>query len=138
MRFIIGIVALIFATSAAAQLPVMKLGCGKVAGYKVEVERKYMSSAAGGGPNGMYTVDVTFITKRPDNKLADKALRECIAASLKLDDKKDILATAWFRPMVGMDPNDDEHLHPYGGMNFLSYTASKRSIDVHELNLTKR
>jgi hypothetical protein len=92
--------------------------------------------ATGGGD--IYNINVTFITKRPDDKLIDKTLRECIAASLKLDDQKDILATAWFRPIVGIKANDDEMLNPYGSLKFISYTAKTKSIAVRSIQLNKK
>mgnify|MGYP007008100956 FL=1 len=95
------------------------------------MERQYLDKASGGGD--IYNVQVTFITKHPDDKLTDKALRECIAKSLTLDGKKDILATAWFRPMAGTNPDDDEQIDPYGSLKYISYTASTKSVDVHNI-----
>ena len=109
----------------------MKLDCAKIPGYKTEAERQYLSTASGGGD--IYNVDVTFITKRPDDKLIDKVLRECIGASLKLDNKKGILANAWFRPMVGMNSDDDEKLDPYGSLKYISYSASTKSVEVRSI-----
>jgi len=92
MKVLLAIITIVFATSAFAKTPTMKLNCAKTQKYKTEAERQYLSKASGGG--NIYNINVTFITKRPDDKLIDKTLRECIAASLKLDNKKDILATA--------------------------------------------
>lgn len=131
MKSLLGILAVVFTTTAFAKAPTMKLNCGKIPGYKTEVERQYLSKASGGGD--IYNVQVTFITKRPDDKLIDKALRECIATSLTFDKEKGILATAWFRPITGTAPNDDEQLHPYGSLKYISYSASTKSVDVHSI-----
>lgn len=139
MKALLGIIAIVFAFNsipAFAKAPTMKLDCAKVPKYKTEAERQYLSKASGGGD--IYNVNVTFITKRPDDKLIDKTLRECISASLKLDDKKDILATAWFRPIAGTNSNDDEMLNPYGSLKFISYTASTKSIAVRSIQLGKK
>jgi hypothetical protein len=116
-------------TSTVAKVPSMSLNCAKVANYQTETERQYV--------NGIYNIFVTFITKRPDNKLVDKVLRECLAVSIKLDGTKDVLATAWFRPIDGMNKDDDEQINIYGGLNYISYTASKKSIDLHTVSLKK-
>jgi len=105
----------------------MKLDCGKIQGYKPEVERKLVT--------GIYNIDVTYITKRPPTKIVDKALRDCITASIKLDAEKDILASAWFRPIRGAPEIDDEQLNPYGNSKFISYTASKKSVNIHDITL---
>jgi hypothetical protein len=128
MKALLGSLLLAVSMSAIAKPPTMKLDCAKVPKYKTEAERQYLSAASGGGD--IYAINVTFITKRPDDKLADKTLRECISASLKLDSKKDILATAWFRPIAGTDPNDDEIMNPYGSLKFISYKASDKSVSV--------
>ncbi|SOD39881.1 hypothetical protein [Nitrosovibrio sp. Nv4] len=136
MKSLLGILAIVFATTAFAKAPTMKLNCAKIPGYKTEVERQYLNKASGGGD--IYNVQVTFITKRPDDKLTDKALRECIAKSLTLDGKKDILATAWFRPMAGTNSDDDEQISPYGSLKYISYTASTKSVEVHSMQLRKK
>ena len=120
---------LLFAVSinSFAAQPSMSLACGKSPGYKPNIERKFIPD--------IYNIDVTFISKRPPNKLIDKILRNCIAASIKLDNKKNILANAWFRPIAGSDSADDEKIDPYGDFKYISYTASKNSIDVHDLTL---
>ncbi|MFM9913446.1 MAG: hypothetical protein ACKVN9_07930 [Methylophilaceae bacterium] len=125
MRTLLTVLLIAFATSAYSAIPTMKLNCGKVKGYKTEAERKY--------DGHLYNVIVTFITKRPDNKLADKVLRECISASLKLDDQKNILATAWFRPIAGSEADDDEQLKPHGDLSYISYKASTKKVEVKNL-----
>ena len=132
MKSLLGIIAIVLATSAFAKPPTMKLDCAKISKYKTETERQYSVTSDG------YNVAVTFINKRPDDKLIDKTLRECISASLKLDDKKGILAIAWFRPIEGSNPNDDEILNPYGALKYISYTASTKSIGVHSIQLHKK
>lgn len=136
MKTLLGIIAIMFSASAFAKAPTMKLDCANIPKYKTEAERKFLSKASGGGD--IYNINVSFVTKRPDDKLIDKTLRECIAASLKLDDKKDILATAWFRPIAGTNPNDDEMMNPYGSLKFISYTASTKSIAVRSIQLQRK
>lgn len=121
-KLLIGAVALTVSTSSFAKLPTMKLDCGKVTGYQTEAERSY--------DGYIYNVMVTFIAKRPDDKLTDKVIRECIAVSLQLDDQKSVLATAWFRPIAGSDANDDEQLKPYGDLNYISYNAKSKKVEV--------
>lgn len=70
--------------------------------------------------------------------MIDKTLRECLAVAIKLDDKKDILASPWFRPIQGANPNDDENLNPYGILKYISYTASSKSVGVHSIELKKK
>jgi hypothetical protein len=122
-KIIVALVAVALMGSANAKVPSMKLSCAKIAIYKTEAERQYV--------DGIYNINVTFITKRPDNKLVDKVLRECLAVSIKLDGTKDILATAWFRPIDGMNEYDDEQIDAYGSLNYISYKASSKSIDIH-------
>ena len=136
MKSIFGIFAFVIASTVFAKAPTMKLDCAKVPNYKTEAERQYLSKESGGGD--IYNINVSFISKRPDNKLIDKTLRECIAASLKLDDKKDTMATAWFRPFAGSNPNDDEILNAYGSLKFISYTASTKSVAVRSIQLKKK
>lgn len=136
MKVLLGIVLLAVATSALAKPPTMKINCAKVPNYKTEAERQYLSGASGGGD--IYNLNITFINKRPDNKLIDKTLLECLAVAIKLDDKKDILASAWFRPVQGANPYDDEKLDSYGFLKYLSYTASTKSIGIHSIELKKK
>lgn len=136
MKALLGIVLVVMATSAFAKPPTMKINCAKVPNYKTESERQYLSGASGGGD--IYNLNITFINKRPDSKLIDKTLRECLSVAIKLDDKKDILASAWFRPVQGSNPNDDEKLNSYGFMKYISYTASTKSIGVHSIELGKK
>lgn len=122
---LISAVSLAISTSAFSATPTMQLDCGRVKGYETFAERKY--------DGHLYNVMVTFVTKRPNDKLADKVIRECISASLKLDDQKNLLATAWFRPIAGMNANDDEQLKPYGGLNYISYNAKTKKVEVKSL-----
>jgi hypothetical protein len=136
MKALLGSILLIISISAFAKTPTMKLDCAKIPNYKTEAERQYLSKASGGGD--IYNINVTFINKRPDDKLLDKTLRECLAVAIKLDGKKDILASPWFRPIQGANPNDDENLNPYGILEYISYTASTKSIGVHSIELKKK
>jgi hypothetical protein len=124
------LIFLFFSPLTFAKLPSMKLECGKIQSYTPLVERKFVT--------GIYNIDITYITKRPPAKIVDKALRDCIAASIKLDAEKDVLASAWFRPIKGAPEVDDEQINPYGGLKYISYTASKKSVDVHNLTLELR
>lgn len=124
-KLIVGLFTLAFSSTTFAKVPTMKLDCGNVKGYKTEAERKY--------DGHLYNVMVTFITKRPDDKLADKVLRDCISVSLKLDDQKNLLATAWFRPIAEMNSTDDEQLKPYGDLNYISYDAKTKKVVVKSL-----
>ena len=133
MKTVLGSILLVLATLASAKPPTMKLDCAKVSNFKTEAERQYLSGASGGGD--IYSLNITFINKRPSDKLIDKTLRECLAIATKLDNKKDILATAWFRPVQGANPDDDENLNPYGVLKFISYTASTKSISVRSIQL---
>lgn len=125
--------ALTVSVSAFAAPPTIPLDCGKVASIKSEAERQYLDKASGGGD--IYNVNLTYIGQKPSNKQVDSALRNCLAVAVKMDGSKDILATAWYRSKAGNRPNDDDMLNPYGGMKYISYTASKKSIAVHELKL---
>jgi hypothetical protein len=120
---------------ALAKPPTINLKCGKLPNHKVESERQYLSKASGGGD--MYNINITFIEKKADKKQIDKMLRECLAEAIKLDNSKDIVATAWFRPKQGANSNDDENLNIYGVLKYISYTASTKSIAIHSIELRK-
>jgi hypothetical protein len=139
MKSLLGIIAAVLAFNAMpafAKPPTINLKCGKLPNYKVESERQYLSKASGGGD--IYTINVTFIAKKPNNKQIDKILRECLAEAIKLDNAKDILAIDWYRPKQGANPNDDETLNNYGALKYISYTASTKSIAVHSIKIGKR
>jgi uncharacterized lipoprotein YddW (UPF0748 family) len=108
----------------------MKLNCGRIQGYTVEAERQYLSAESGGGD--IYNINVTFINKRPTDRVADKSLRDCLKEAIKLDDHKDILMNAWYRPVRGSNPNDDEMINPYGFLTNLIYSHSTKSISIHK------
>jgi len=136
MKILLGIIAAVLAFNAMpafAKPPTINLKCGKLLNYKVESERQDLSKVSGAGD--IYNINVTFIAKKPNNKQIDKILRECLAEAIKLDNTKDILATAWYRPKQGANPNDDDNLSIYGNWKFISYTASTKSIAVHKLEL---
>lgn len=122
------------ADSANAKPPTIPLDCGR--GSAAVAERQYLDSASGGG--NIYNVMVTFTGKKPANAKVEAALRECLAAAVKKDASKDVLATAWFKPRAGADDNDDQQINPFGGMKYISYTSATKSVAVHELKLTKK
>lgn len=139
MKKLLGIVAIALAFStmpALAKPPTINLKCGKLPNLKVESERQYLSKASGGGD--IYMINVTFISKKPDNKKIDKILRECLVEAIKLDGTKDITATPWFRPKAGSNPNDDDMVHIYGSMKYLAYTASDKNVSVHTISLQRK
>lgn len=128
----VAVVILAFnAMPALAKPPTLNLKCGKLPNYNVESERQDLSKVSGAG--NIYNIYVTFIVKKPDNKQTNKILRECLAEAIKLDNSKDILATAWYRPKQGENPNDDKQLKPYGEWEYISYTASTKSIGIHNM-----
>ena len=130
--------ALIFvltpAIAARAKPPTIPLECAKSSG--AVAERKYLDAASGGG--NIYNVNVTFTGKKPTNAKAEAALRECIAASTKMDRTKDVVAFAWLKPRPGASDNDDELLHPFGAMKFISYTATTGKVAVRAIDLTRK
>lgn len=127
--------AIIFAmfTSAYAKPPSIPLQCGKLNGA-LTAERQFLSAASGGGD--IYNVMVTFAGKKPSNAKAEAALRECIAEAVKKDGSKDVLATAWFRGKLSASESDDEMLHPFGPIKFISYTASTKKVVIREQTTT--
>ena len=108
------------------------LTCGKISGTRTEAEFKSVPS------QGIYTLNVSFIVKRPAVKDIDHALRECLAMAVKQDGSKDILVTPWFRRSEKDNPNDDAMLSPYGSLANLIYEASTKSIKIHKLELKKK
>ena len=112
-------------THAHAKPPTVPLQCG-ISNGAVIAERQYLSAASGGGD--IYNVMVTFTGKKPSNAKAEAALRECIAEAIKKDGPKDVLATAWFRGKLNASESDDEMLHPFGTIKFISYTASTKKL----------
>jgi hypothetical protein len=119
----------------AKKPPTNPLRCGKVPNVESEAERQYLDKASGGGD--IYSIFLTYIGKKPTNKQLDAALRDCLAVAIKIDGSKDILATAWYRPKRGANPYDDDQLNPYGAIQFISYTASTKTIGVHSLPTMK-
>ncbi|BAN35955.1 hypothetical protein SCD_n02146 [Sulfuricella denitrificans skB26] len=119
------------APAFAKKPPTVQLNCIKLSDYKTEAERKYLDKASGGGD--IYTVDITFIGKKPDNKTTDKVLRGCIDVAVKMDSNKDILGNAWFRKKAGANPYDDDQINLYGGMKYISYKAATKKVEVNDL-----
>jgi hypothetical protein len=72
-------------------------------------ERQYLDAASGSGD--IYNVMVTFTGKKPASAKVESVLRECIAAAIKKDASKDILATAWLKRRVGASDDDDERIN---------------------------
>jgi hypothetical protein len=108
------------------------LTCGKITGTRTEAEFKSVPG------QGIYTLNVSFIVKRPAVKDIDHALRECLAMAVKQDGSKDILVTPWFRRSEKDKPNDDTMLNPYGSLTNLIYEASTKSIKIHKLELKRK
>ena len=61
-----------------------------------------------------------------------------MSVAVKRDGTKDILGSPWLRKRASDNPNDDDLLHPYGGLRFLSYEATSKTIGVRDLKLTKK
>lgn len=109
-----------------------RLDCGKTSGIKSEAEWKPVPS------QNIYQVDLTFIGRKPPNPEIDKLLRECAALVIKRDPSKDILVSAWLRKRLGDNWRDDELLHPWGGLKFMSYEARSKTVAVRDLKLQKK
>lgn len=130
MKTILAILCLAcFASMATAKAPSTPLQCGSAGSTKPIAEIQLVPD------QNIYNVQLTYIAKKPPSQDIDKALRHCLAVAAKSDGTKDILATAWLRKRAGDKPNDDDMLNPYGGMKYISYKASDKSIAVIELKL---
>jgi hypothetical protein len=117
---------------AAAKAPSHPLQCGSAGSIKPLAEIQLVPD------QNIFNVQLTYVAKKPPSQDIDKALRDCLAVAAKKDGTKDILATAWLRKRAGDKPNDDDMLNPYGGMKYISYKASDKSISVRELKLQKK
>ncbi|HEY5582564.1 MAG TPA: hypothetical protein VIK56_15645 [Rhodoferax sp.] len=106
------------------------LNCAKISHKKTEAELAQSE--------GIYTLNVSFIVKRPTAKEIDHALRECLTLAVKRDHSKDILVTPWFRRAEKDNPNDDAMLHPYGPLTNLTYEASTKATKLYKLELKKK
>ena len=109
-----------------------KISCGTLAGVRSEAEMKAIPS------QGINAVDLTFVAVKPPAKVVDKLLRECAAVAVRRDGSKDILVSGWYRKRATDNPNDDELLHPYSGLKFLSYEAASKTIAVRDLTLKRK
>ena len=111
--------------------PVVKaLDCGKQnAGTGASAEMALAGS--------IYTVSVTFFGQEPSKSEMDRILRDCIAAAVKIDSKKDILATPWFRANLKDNPRKDKMLSPYGLMSAIVFESSGQRIVVREAKPTR-
>lgn len=132
MRFIVlGLALTVSAPAIAKKPPSVQLNCIKLSEYKTEAERKYLDKASGGGD--IYTVDITFIGKKPNNKTIDSVLRGCIDVAVKMDSSKDILGNAWFRKKTGASPYDDDQINLYGGLKYIGYKAETKNVEVNDI-----
>jgi len=114
------------ATAAKTAAPSAPIECGKTPGFQVEAEITNRDISA------LY---VTFIGKKPTNKQAEKALRECLDVVIKRDASRDILTTAWFRKRVAASKYGDDQIDPFGPRTYLSYTAATEKIEVTKLKV---
>ena len=129
MKVLLGTIALIFSFTAIAEDQLrVKLACAKESGYFTKAERSYMPSF------DTYGISIEFTAVRPDDKLVDRVLRECTAVSLKLNDKKDMFAFAFFTPGGGRDA---QMLNPYGDSKALTYSAKEKTVAVREMKQPK-
>src|ERR1700733_10976925 len=112
-------IGVVGAQSVAAQAAnnAVRLNCATAHSIRTEAEVEAVPS------QGIYTVNVTFIGQAPPSKEVDRILRDCVAVAVKRDGSRDIPGSAWLRKRPPDNPNDDDLLHPYGGLRFLSYTA---------------
>ena len=117
---------------ATAKAPTTPLQCRSAGGQTLTAEIQLIPD------QNIYNVQLTYVAKKPSNQDIDKALRNCLAVAAKDDSTKDILATAWLRKRAGNKPNDDDMLNPYGGMKYISYKASDKSIAVREFKLQNK
>jgi hypothetical protein len=120
---------LMLALPAVAKTPAQKLECAKAAGVTTIAEVVPAPS------QNAYTVNVTFVGKRPSNFEIDKVLRDCIKAAARRDGTKDIVGSPWLRKRAKSNPLDDDLLKPYGDLKFLGYVAATKSIDIREPQL---
>ena len=125
---------LLFSTvqESFAKPSTVRLTCASATGIKTEAELQFDPSQK------VSIVNVTFIAKRPSDKEIDRVVRDCVAAAVKRDASKDILGSPWFRKRPTDNQDDDDLLHPYGGLRFLSYEAVSKGIGVREMKLQKK
>jgi len=134
MKKVIAVAAVLISATAAsvqAKPPTIPLDCGKAKG--ASVQRQYLDAASGGG--NIYNVQVTFTGKKPAPAKVESVLRECIATAVAKDASKDVLATAWLKKRAGDRDTDDEQISPFSGSKYISYTATTKKVEVHDLVL---
>ena len=126
--FVLGTAFVLPLTAIAAMTaaPPTPLECGKTPGFQVEAEL---------AKRDISVLYVTFIGKKPTNKQAEKALRECLDVVIKRDASSDILSTAWFRKRVTASKYGDDQINPFGSRTYLSYTAATEKIEVTKLKV---
>ena len=91
--------------------------------------------------SGEYVLMVTFYSSIPTNAQIDEVDRSYLAKTTKRINDRDIMVTPWFRARGSNDPNDDQELHPYGGLvkrasgfvahQVLIYRASSHKIEIY-------
>jgi hypothetical protein len=125
------LVFLAYASSMSlAKTPATRLACTKSQGANALAELQPI--------DGIYTLNVTFIGKKPPSTVIDHMLRECLSVATKQQDgTKDILVTPWLRQHASDNENDDSMLHPYGTLTNLIYEASSKSTKLHKIQVRK-
>lgn len=83
-------------------------------------------------PGDTYIVNVVFVGKSPPAREIDRILRDCVAAAVRRDGTRDILASPWLRKKAGDRHSSDELLHPYDGMQYLAYDARSRTTAIRD------
>ena len=121
-----------FTLISVAREPSSPLQCGSGGSIQATAERQLLSD------QNIYNVQLTYFGKKPPSQEIDKTLRNCLSVAAKIDGTKDILATAWIRKHAADKPDDDDMINPYGGMKYISYKASDKSIEVRELQLKRK
>ncbi|HEX7055168.1 MAG TPA: hypothetical protein VF211_14690 [Burkholderiales bacterium] len=79
---------------------------------------------------GPHFVNVTFMRTRPSRVVIDWALRDCLKTAAKLDDSRDIVAFAWFRPHARAAL---QLLEPYAGGTSVVYSASRDAVMLRRI-----
>ena len=85
--------------------------CGKTVAPKIAAQQFRMPGAS--GFHDGYMVMVTFIGKKPSDTDAIQTLRQCLAASIRMDKTKDIHVTPFHREHAKADPAKDTVLDPF-------------------------
>ena len=83
-------------------------------------------------------LNIAFVGEQPPAEEIDRILRACIGAAVQVDPTRDILGTAWSRKSAQDNPLDDEIISNYGPLNYLSYQASTKNIEVRKMNFNSK